>query len=437
MTDAWKLIDQKLTVPSDMRTAEWSMLPQWLRERSFYMAGVSRAEILDEFRREASLIVAGESSIPQSEKNLEQFLDRIGYQPEPGDEGTIRDLRSWRRMRIALRTNIDLLQGWQQKERGHRPGPAAAFPAWELIRIEPRTNEREWLQRWEDAGGQPGRMIALKTDPIWSRLGSRELFPDALGVDYPPFAWGSGMGWKAIGFRDAEQLGLIDADWAPPTTPPVSSPNESLQSSPAITAPEIRDELATRMGALAEWEGDVLRFTDPNGTAPTTAEKLAATWERGLPEQFADLPDGGLPQRGSFLRWANGEDQDRADIDDLARLASRLIPSFVPALLYRRVAASAAEANNLSVANALRTGTTLTQWSATMPAAIGGAEWQILYTITRPRTAADIGALLTTYAPDKLAAGQHVYAGRQTFRIVGREVDEANRTIKLEMEEMP
>ncbi len=459
MTDAWKLLDQKLTVPSDMRTAEWSMLPQWLRERSFYMAGVTRAEILQEFRNEAGRIARGETSIPQSEKNLEQFLDRVGYEPAPGDEGTIRDLRSMSRMRVALRTNVQLLQGWQQKERGLRPGPATAFPAWELVRYEPRTNEREWYQRWSDAGGVPvgGRLVALKDDPIWQRIGSRELFPDALGVDYPPFAWGSGMGWKAIGYTECVTLGLISEDWKAPAPTPVSSPNASLRSTPAVTERELRDALAERMRGLAQWNGDVFEFTDPNGTRPMPAETLAEVWDRGMPEDFEDLPGGGLFQKDALLRWLGDHSafRDAAATlawHDLQRLASRLVSASMPASLYRGITLPAMQLDAFLRANAKQYTTRLNypleSWTSSQAAAIqygrtGGNGWSVLLEVKAPQAAADFSHFARHYAsqvkkqptPPLQTESEWVYLSGKRFRVAKITRDTQTRTVRMELEE--
>ena len=58
------------------------------------------------------------------------------------------------------------------------------------------------------ASAGSGRLIALKTSPIWEALGSRFLFDDALNVDHPPFAFGSGMGWREVPLEEAQELGL-------------------------------------------------------------------------------------------------------------------------------------------------------------------------------------------------------------------------------------
>ena len=53
-----------------------------------------------------------------------------------------------------------------------------------------------------------GRMIALKDAEVWSAIGDSALFPDALDVDHPPFAFESGMGWREILGSEARELGL-------------------------------------------------------------------------------------------------------------------------------------------------------------------------------------------------------------------------------------
>lgn len=289
LTDAWKLLGGKETIPSEMLTADWARVPQWTRERSFWMAGVTRASILDEFRGELATILQGGTNIPEATRRLQGFLDASGYQPKPGEEGTIKDLRTPRRIAISLSTNVKLLQGWGKKERGMRDAAMRAFPAWELVRLDGRRVPREWHQLWEDAGGtltDDGRMIALKTDPIWQALG--HIFEDSIGVDYPPFCWGSGMGWRPVSRREAKALGLLDG-WTPPAPRPVASPNESLQVSDRIATPEIRAQLAARLKGLVEFRDDLIVFTDPTGTRPYAAEQLAKVVTAELPDGFPQV----------------------------------------------------------------------------------------------------------------------------------------------------
>ena len=99
------------------------------------------------------------------------------------------------------------------------PVQRAMYPAWRLKRIAWRAVPREdWPARWAAAGASCGfagalqdSFIALKSSPIWTALGRGEGgFKDVLGDPFPPFAFGSGMGWRRVSREECIQLGLID-----------------------------------------------------------------------------------------------------------------------------------------------------------------------------------------------------------------------------------
>ena len=82
---------------------------------------------------------------------------------------------------------------------------------------------RDWELRWQDAldacgdekasdcFDETGRMVALKSSPIWQALGDGEGgYTDTLSNPYPPFAFESGMGWESVSREEAEELGLIE-----------------------------------------------------------------------------------------------------------------------------------------------------------------------------------------------------------------------------------
>jgi len=99
------------------------------------------------------------------------------------------------------------------------PGVLKAFPAWRLVRRGTRMVPRaDWLRRWIAAGSESGwqgackdDFVALKSSPIWAALGAGAGgFRDAIGNPFPPFAFGSGMGWVAVARNEAAELGLVD-----------------------------------------------------------------------------------------------------------------------------------------------------------------------------------------------------------------------------------
>lgn len=341
-----------------------------MRERAFYMAGVSRHEILQEMQHIVDRSATGDAGEFELRKQWESALDREGYVPEPGQEGTIKDLRSLRRFNVALRTNRALMNGWAQKENGLRPGPLKAQPAYELVRFQEAKIPRDWLDRFVAAGGTlyQGRMIAPKLSTVWIQLGSIELFDDALGVDYPPFAWGSGMNWKLVGARETIDLGVMTAEeirtQAGLSMPVVSSPNASLQSVPVITAPDLRESLATELRGLAEWQDAKLIFTDPNGTRPTDEAGLRRIWSQALPDAFHDVAPEGLFQRQAVLDFSDDPERfarktERNAWDDLTRAVGRR----ADALQRLRIMRAIANRDDLSWIDALLTSA---EWKVAM-----------------------------------------------------------------------
>ncbi len=89
------------------------------------------------------------------------------------------------------------------------------FPCWELLQMARYDFlPRDWHQRWEECGGrffgEKKRMIARKNDEIWGALGSRERYPDALDLAYPPFVLGTSMMVREIVREEAIELDLIE-----------------------------------------------------------------------------------------------------------------------------------------------------------------------------------------------------------------------------------
>jgi hypothetical protein len=130
-------------------------------------------------------------------------------------KGSLTDLSSRRRLDLIIRTQVDLMRGAGTQMNGMSPSKLANFPCWELVRVYPVRVPRDWPERWATVGGTmyEGRMIAPKGDAIWGELGSN--FDDSLDVDYPPFAFNSGMGWRDVTAAEADRLGVTSSDGKP------------------------------------------------------------------------------------------------------------------------------------------------------------------------------------------------------------------------------
>lgn len=249
-------------MPTGLDTAGLRELGAEVLGRAVFTARGTNAIFADQLKTVIDQLTAGDIGEGQARTALYETLDALGYTPEggfPGDagqvppavRGTLQDLRSFRRMDLIVRTQLDLMTGAGEQFRGHQPERLAQFPAWELVRVSEARVPRDWPSRFAISGGKisGSRMIALKGDPVWGELGSYGNFQDALGVDHPPFAFNSGMGWREISLAEVEQLdirgpkGETAAEWlaSRPATfsgrLPLPSPQLSLQD----VAPDLVD----------------------------------------------------------------------------------------------------------------------------------------------------------------------------------------------------
>ena len=203
---AWEKILQKVLVGSNIDSSQWNSIQAGLRDRAFFSSKVAEMNILDAAQKISSEYAKGEKDLSKLRMELKDFIEnKAGYAPADSIRGTIKDLTSKARLDVIVKTNVALARGFIQYAEGMTPGAFAAFPAQEFTRIEHRNQPRTtWPQRWKNAGGKfyAGRMIALKDDPVWTRL-------SIFGEPFPPFDWGSGMGVMDVSKKEAIELGII------------------------------------------------------------------------------------------------------------------------------------------------------------------------------------------------------------------------------------
>lgn len=105
-------------------------------------------------------------------------------------------------------------------------------------------------------------MIALMTSPVWVALSE-------FNNPYPPFDWGSGMSVMPVSFEDCERVGLVsDKMFEDIDIARRDSLNANVELTPQISERALRDALAETLDGIAEWRGDKLVLTDPNGSRP-------------------------------------------------------------------------------------------------------------------------------------------------------------------------
>lgn len=245
-----------------MSSAEIRALDAGLRRQSLFSARTTIESYLDDIKATVESIINPKEVARVQEdgttrtvtegfnpatarQNLREQLRALGYAPEAGEAGTIKDLSSDARLNLVIKTNTEIAQGAGQfVQQNAFAETVDAYPALELFRLEDRKDPRDWEQRWRIASQVAGdakaagvleftgRMVALKSSRIWQELGDGAGgYDDTLGNPYPPFAFQSGMWTEEVARESAEELGLLAPDepaqaprfdWATVFNPPTA-----------------------------------------------------------------------------------------------------------------------------------------------------------------------------------------------------------------------
>jgi len=265
-TAALARFDAKSPVAATLTSEEWAEVPTALRERAFFSARIARADTVATLQRglRQALSLEGETFM-DSGKFVATMREAIGA-PE-GDSGDLTDLASRRRLELIYKQNVESAREYGRWKSGQAPALRAAFPAQELLRVESREAEREWGQRWADAGGQfygpQNRMIALKGDPVWAAI-------SRFGTPWPPFDFGSGMGVEDVSRDEAEELGVI----APEAPAPIADEpafNSTLEAGVQSLPADLAAALVESMGGKARLVGGVIRWLGGGGRGGASA----------------------------------------------------------------------------------------------------------------------------------------------------------------------
>lgn len=258
-------------LPSALSSEQLAALPVELRRRAFFSARTESAGYLAKVRdliRELvspdtdAEVTLGKSGIAEQ---MARMLDLIGYEPDPKDRGTLKDLRSYNRRKLIIDTQVRMAAGYAQYQASTgNPLVVDLWPAWEFARVEQRNDPRRswfWPRRWKEAGGKfsdGGRMIAPKDSPVWARL-------SRFGIPTPPFDYNSGMGQVDVSREEAEALGVIEPDQeVRPADLDLGVGMESAAADPDRDA-DLLASVLQALGPDATIEDGVVRLRDPEG----------------------------------------------------------------------------------------------------------------------------------------------------------------------------
>lgn len=239
-------------LPTDLRTRLLAEIPAELRERAVFSAGVTNVEFLQTFSDLVDEMLDGKGDRATARAKMKELLGTLEYRPVAGEEGSLTDLSSDRRLNLILDTNLQQAQGYGHWAQGQDESVLDLWPAQELIRVRDSEVPRDWAARWADAGGEffGGRMIALKNDPIWTRI-------SRFGVPYAPFDFNSGMDVQDIDRLQAVELGLLGLDTH--VAPQSRDFNTDLKATPEVRDSALKEAL-TEAVPFAKFIGGVLRL---------------------------------------------------------------------------------------------------------------------------------------------------------------------------------
>lgn len=286
-------IRAKTPIGSPLNSAEWADIPLALRERAQFSSKIENLRFLQRVQDRVTQAVemirrpgegkdGGDGAYQTREKfvaEMRKIAMEEGLDPrnKPGTAdraGTLRDPTSERRLKLIYDQQTQSAQEYARWKAEQDPDVLAAFPAQEFLRVEIRKVPRiNWGERWTAAGGQAigGRMIALKNDPVWTKL-------SRFGTPYPPFDYGSGMGLRDVSRKEAEELGLIKPGETP--VPAERKFNEDLQASVTDLNPTwqmhlkdtFKDQISIKNG-VAKWKAQPSKPAPKPKPAPAPTPK--------------------------------------------------------------------------------------------------------------------------------------------------------------------
>jgi len=296
LEDAVRSLGAKTPLGRALSSAEWELEPVEIRDRAFFSAMVEDERILAEMQRrilqrvrlQRSKLADGSEGVMMDRSRfiaeMQEELGRAGYRPEPKHAGGLQDLSSAGRLGLIWDMQLAQAHGYAKWKTGQDKDLLKATPAQELIRVEARNERRDWPAIWAAHGGQfygepgadypdaPGRMIALKTDPIWAKI-------SRFGVPWPPFDWVSGMGLRNVRRREAIELGVItrETKQEPVTTPFNSGLKASAKGLPAVSIERIQHTFGDAVKVTPEelvWQRDMSE-SNPHRALPIADELKA------------------------------------------------------------------------------------------------------------------------------------------------------------------
>lgn len=286
---AWKVLRERGALPADTSTEQIGALTRGLWARAFSTARVASASLLNGFKRLLNRYseAGPENTVAKIREAAKEVLASMTPDPEPAPTPAGELTKD--QLEILIDAEKEIAKGMVKKAAGASKAMLWLYPAWELVRVSPRkvprgtpeSHSAGWPERWRKGGGilHDGRMIALKSSPIWAFLGDPDAYKDACDVDVPPFAWNSGMGWKPIGRAECIRLGIISG-LSDPAPVKIHAEGPDFAPIPKKTDAKIKKALLAKLdetqGALTREQLKALARDVLGGRGSNTADARAA-----------------------------------------------------------------------------------------------------------------------------------------------------------------
>ena len=255
----------KEIVPSGLSSAEWEALEKELgpeiTQRAFFSARIEDARFLSEAQEKLNnaiglareqLANGNEAYVTRGSfiADMQRIANEQGLVPHDGKYGSITDPASFGRLAMIWDIQEQSAAGYTRFKSQTTGGAMKVRPAWELVRIAPVQIPRDWQAGWEEADGEtyPGkgldggpRLIALKTDSIWSEI-------SRFGVPWPPFDFGSHVGVRGVPYDECVALGVIDPEEF-----------DADEEADGMQDWDFNDDLEFNLADMAQWAIDALK----------------------------------------------------------------------------------------------------------------------------------------------------------------------------------
>ncbi len=433
---------RKKNFPTDLTTREMQLLDAQLRERMFWSATVNNARVVQNMHAVSNALASGKISMSDAHLTISKMLQKTGYKPADSVKGSIRDLTTTRRLNLILQTNLEMARGYAHHAEAQED--LDLYPCQELIRIRNSRVPRDWKLRWQASGGKlyNGRMIAEINSPIWKNISRFDL-------PYPPFDFNSGMGVMPVRRDEAIKLGVISADNVQERKE-LPSMNENLEAKIENVTSELKAKISEQLQGLAQWQGDKLVFTDPNGTKPYSDTAIVDVLKNKITANIYGAGVDPNHQRNALIEWTKNSNyiKNHTTTDKayhFGRLLNRIEPMNSSEEIYRGMSWNTVVESQKAlfdkfmaeVGSGYFTRSTFESYSKNKYMVVKdymAKTKKVLITVVKHKNAKYIGNLVKHFHPDNADEMEALFSKGGKMKILKKEVK--GDTIYLTVEEV-